>query len=43
VDDLKAYTKPWTIKLTQMLAPDTDLLDYYCIENEKDRPHLVGK
>ena len=43
VDDLKAYTKPWTIKLTQMLAPDTDLLDYYCIENEKDRPHIVGK
>jgi len=30
-------------QLTQMLAPDTDLLDYYCIENEKDRPHLVGK
>ena len=43
VDDLKAYTKPWTIKLAQMLAPDTDLLDYYCIENEKDRPHIVGK
>ena len=30
-------------ELTQMLAPDTDLLDYYCIENEKDRPHIVGK
>ena len=22
---------------------DTDLLDYYCVENEKDGPHLVGK
>jgi hypothetical protein len=43
VDDLKAYTSPWTVRLTQLLAPDTDLLDYYCIENEKDRPHLVGK
>jgi hypothetical protein len=43
VDDPKAYTSPWTVKLTQLLAPDTDLLDYYCIENEKDRPHLVGK
>jgi len=43
VDDPKAYTKPWTIRLTQLRAADTDLLDYYCVENEKDRPHLVGK
>jgi hypothetical protein len=43
VDDPKAYTKPWTVKLTQILMPDTDLLDYYCSENEKDVPHLVGK
>jgi hypothetical protein len=43
VDDPKAYTKPWTIKLTQVLAIDTDLLDYICLENEKDLKHLVGK
>jgi hypothetical protein len=43
VDDPKAYTRPWTVKLTQILAPDTDLLDYYCLENEKSRQHLVGK
>jgi hypothetical protein len=43
VDDPKAYTKPWTIKLTQVLAIDTDLLDYICLENEKDFKHLVGK
>jgi hypothetical protein len=43
VDDPKAYTKPWTVKLNQVLTPDTDLLDYYCAENEKDGPHLVGK
>lgn len=43
VDDPKAYTNPWTVKLTQLLKPDTDLLDYYCAENEKDVPHLVGK
>lgn len=43
VNDPKAYTRPWTVTLTQLLAPDTDLLDYYCIENEKDRSHLVGK
>jgi hypothetical protein len=43
VDDPKAYTKPWTIELTQRLAPDTELLDYICLENEKDDAHLVGK
>jgi len=43
VDDPKAYIKPWTIKLTQVLAIDTDLLDYICLENEKDLKHLVGK
>ena len=43
VDDPKAYTRPWTIKLNQLLKTDTDLLDYYCVENEKDGPHLVGK
>ena len=26
-----------------MLVVDTDLLDYICLENERDIPHLVGK
>jgi hypothetical protein len=43
VDDPKAYTKSWTIKLNQHLVPDTELLDFFCNENEKDTPHLVGK
>ena len=43
VDDPKAYTAPWTIQLNQSLLPDTDLLDYICLENEKDTPHLVSK
>jgi hypothetical protein len=43
VDDPKAYTKPWTVKLHQLIVPDTELLDYYCQENEKDASHLVGK
>ena len=43
VDDPKAYTKPWTIQLTQSIALNTELLDYICLENEKDAPHLVGK
>jgi len=43
VDDPKAYTRPWTVNVNQHLALDTDLLEYACLENEKDVPHLVGK
>jgi hypothetical protein len=43
VDDPKAYTKPWTVKLNQTLAPDTDLIDFICAENEKDIKHMVAK
>jgi hypothetical protein len=43
VDDPKAYTRPWMVKLNHHLVPDTDLLDYICLENEKSWPHLVGK
>jgi hypothetical protein len=43
VDDPKAYTKPWTTKLNQVIVLNTELLDYICAENEKDLPHLVGR
>ena len=43
VDDPKAYTKPWSIKVNQTIALDTDMLEFVCKENEKDVPHLVGK
>ena len=43
VSDSKAYSKPWTIKLNQVLQFDTDLLDYICLENEKDLTHFVVK
>jgi len=42
VDDPKAYTKPWSIKVTQIIAPDTELLDYICLENERDVRHLAS-
>ena len=43
IDDPKAYTKPWTVKLEFTATPDTDLIEYVCDENEKDLKHLVGK
>ena len=38
-DDPKYYTRPFEIKTTLTLQPDTDVLDYVCTENEKDRAH----
>ena len=43
VNDPKAYTAPWTIQLKQGIMLNSDLLDYICLENEKDDAHLVGK
>ena len=43
VDDAKAYTAPWTVKINQHIKLDTELLEYVCLENEKSRVHLVGK
>jgi hypothetical protein len=43
VDDPKAYTKPWTIKLNQPFVADTEMLDYVCLENERDASHFSGK
>jgi len=43
VNDLKAYTQPWSVKLNLVLVPDSDLIDYTCLENEKDTAHFVVK
>jgi hypothetical protein len=43
VNDPKAYTKPWTVKLNQTIVLDSDLLEYVCLEDEKDVAHMVGK
>jgi hypothetical protein len=40
IDDPKMYTKPFTIKVTQLLLPDSDILENFCAENEKDRAHM---
>lgn len=41
-DDPKSYTRPWTLPVQLDLVPDGDLIEYVC-ENERDKPHLVGK
>lgn len=42
IDDPKAYTKPWTVKIPWEYLPDTELLDWVCANN-KDLEHIVGK
>jgi hypothetical protein len=43
VDDAKAYTKPWTVKIDLAFQLDSDLLEYVCLEGERDSAHMVGK
>jgi len=38
-DDPRMYSKPFTIKFTEELWADSDLFEYFCNENEKDRAH----
>ena len=42
-DDPQMYTKPFTIKVTNELWADSDIFEFLCNENEKDRVHLDGK
>jgi hypothetical protein len=35
VDDPKVYTRPWTVRMDQVIELDTDLIDEFCLENEK--------
>lgn len=43
VNDPKAYTKPWTIRLDQAIVVDTELLDDNCLENEQSVRRMIGK
>jgi hypothetical protein len=43
VDDPKAYTKPWTVTMKQVLVVDTELVDEICLENEKSTQRMLGK
>jgi hypothetical protein len=40
-DDPKYYTRAFSIKISVNLVPDSDLLEYVCNENERDRAHMA--
>jgi hypothetical protein len=35
VDDPKAYTRPWTVRLEQTFVADEDLIDEICLEGAR--------
>ncbi len=41
IDDPKTFTKPFSLKMPQRLAPDTDLIESIC-ENDRSVPHMLG-
>jgi len=41
VDDTKAYTRPWTVKVKQSLMLDTELIEFICLD--RDAQHYIGK
>jgi hypothetical protein len=40
IDDSKMYTRPWTAKESFKLVQGTELMEFICIENEKDLKHM---
>jgi hypothetical protein len=41
IDDPKAYTKPFTVRVNHRLAPDTEMIEFIC--QDQDARHYVGK
>lgn len=41
-DDPETLTRPISISLAVNYAPDTDMIEYVCNENERDTDHLIG-
>lgn len=42
ITDRKTFTRPVAFSVVLDLMPDTDLLEHYCAENERDDAHIRG-
>jgi hypothetical protein len=40
VDDPKAYTKPFTVRIDQRIAPDQEMIEFICNENQQFRRRI---
>jgi hypothetical protein len=43
IDDPKAYTKPFTVRVDQRIMVDAEMVEFICNENNRDPQHMVGK
>jgi hypothetical protein len=41
VEDAKAYTRPWTVRVNYRLVADQQLIEFVCNENERSSKHYV--
>jgi hypothetical protein len=42
IDDPKVYTRSWTVKMTENIDLNTELIDEICLETRNHRSHAVG-
>jgi hypothetical protein len=43
IDDPKAYTKPFSVRVNQRIMPEGELIEFICNENNKAPQLMVGK
>jgi hypothetical protein len=41
IDDPKAYTKPFTVRVNQKIMVDSEMIEFVCNENEKSTEHIA--
>jgi hypothetical protein len=42
VEDPNTLTKPVTVKFTELLIPNSDILENFCTEGERDQSYMRG-
>ena len=43
IDDAKMYATSWTVMLPLELMPESELIEFVCLENERDLRHVVAQ
>jgi hypothetical protein len=43
IDDPKAYTRPFSVRVNHRIVLDGELIEFVCNENNRSLEHLVGK
>ena len=41
IDDAKAYTKPFTVRVNQRIMVDQEMIEFICNENEQSTKHIA--